>query len=77
MILMIGQATNLLHTRLFDTHVETLLKTLLEFGEFPRATAAARGQWIKWRRRKERGRHLERDSPKISNSGNRTPGLTY
>jgi hypothetical protein len=25
----------LLHTRLFDTGLETLLKTLLEFGEFP------------------------------------------
>jgi hypothetical protein len=32
---LIGQATNLLHTRLFDTGVETLLKTFLEFGECP------------------------------------------
>jgi hypothetical protein len=34
LILRIGQATNSLHTRLFDTYVETLLKTLLEFSEF-------------------------------------------
>jgi hypothetical protein len=28
-------AEKLLHTGLFDTYLETLLKTLLEFGEFP------------------------------------------
>jgi hypothetical protein len=28
-------AEKLLHTRLLDTYLETLLKTLLEFGEFP------------------------------------------
>jgi hypothetical protein len=30
----------LLHTLLFDTGLETLLKTLLEFGEFP--------PWPRW-----------------------------
>jgi hypothetical protein len=30
-----GQAKNLLHKRLFDTGVETLLKTFLELGKCP------------------------------------------
>jgi hypothetical protein len=32
-----GQAKNLLHTLLFDTDVETMLQTILRFGEFPPA----------------------------------------